>query len=88
MAKEIIIADSENLGQEIRELETGTEFTYKSCVGNFPCIKMSDKYVASRNGRDELIIFDVYENCLSLGTSNPRNFYAVQRMMRGLRVNN
>lgn len=82
------ITDNNQLGQQIKEMENGTEFTYSTIAGDFDCVKVSDDYVASKNIDNNLIIFDVYENCLSIGNSSPINYNAVCRMAKGLKINN
>ena len=82
------ISDSNKLGQQIRAMENGTEFSYSTIAGEFDCVKVSDNYIASTNIDNDLIIFDVYENCLSIGNSNPTNYNAIKRMAKGLKINN
>lgn len=83
----MIIRNSENLGKEIREMEKGQKFVFETNFGKFNCVKLSDEYVASENKNGELIIFDVFDNCLSLGNYSQCNYNAVLRMALGLRVN-
>ena len=82
------LSDNKNLGQQIRKMKNGTEFIYSTIAGEFECIKVSSDYVASSNIDNNLIIFDVYKNCLSIGNSSPINYCAIMRMAKGLRINN
>lgn len=83
----MIIKNNEKLGKEVRAMEKGQEFVFETTFGNYNCVKLSDEYVASENAKGDLIIFDVFENCLSLGNYSQCNYNAVLKMALGVRVN-